>query len=286
MRIRINGVRLFFDVEGAGLVPSGPAMRQLPTLILLHGGPGLDHSSFKPAFSRLADVAQIVYLDHRGNGRSDGGPRTGWNLAQWGDDVFAFCEALEIERPVVMGHSFGGMVAMAYATRHPGHPGKLILSSTSAAMCRYVDMSVTRFAARGGPEAGALARRVLTRGYDSRSTAVEWLKHCVPLYNTAAPEDPDAGRRALVNPDVLLDFFGPAGECLSYDLLADLARIRCPTLVMGGEEDPMTPIEAQADIAAAIAPEWVQFRRFAGAGHGVFIDDDTAFDTLRAFIAG
>ena len=61
MRVLVNGVRLFFDVEGAKLVPDGPAMREKPTLLLLHGGPGFDHSIYKPAYSALADVAQIIY---------------------------------------------------------------------------------------------------------------------------------------------------------------------------------------------------------------------------------
>ena len=56
MRIEITpGVRLFVDVDGFGLVPEGPALREKPTLLLLHGGPGFDHSGFKPAFSQLAD---------------------------------------------------------------------------------------------------------------------------------------------------------------------------------------------------------------------------------------
>jgi pimeloyl-ACP methyl ester carboxylesterase len=68
-------VRLYVDIEGAGLVADGVRMRQKPTLILLHGGPGFDHAGFKPAFSCLADVAQIVYYDQRGHGRSDPRPR-------------------------------------------------------------------------------------------------------------------------------------------------------------------------------------------------------------------
>lgn len=74
MRVLVNGVRLYFDVEGAALVPDGPAMRQKPTVLLLHGGPGFDHTSYKPAYSALTDIAQLVYLDHRGNGRSEDGP--------------------------------------------------------------------------------------------------------------------------------------------------------------------------------------------------------------------
>ena len=132
MHVLVNGVRLFFDVEGGKLVPDGSAMREKPTLLLLHGGPGFDHTIYKPAYSALADIAQVIYLDHRGNGRSDAGPKESWTLAQWGDDVRAFCDALGIEKPIVLGVSFGGMVAMAYATRHPSHPGKLILISTEA----------------------------------------------------------------------------------------------------------------------------------------------------------
>lgn len=71
MKISIApGRRLFVDIEGAGLVPDGSGLRSQPSLILLHGGPGYDHSNFKPLFSQLADIAQLVYVDHRGHGRS------------------------------------------------------------------------------------------------------------------------------------------------------------------------------------------------------------------------
>ena len=151
MHVLVNGVRLFFDVEGARLVPDGPSMREKPTLILLHGGPGFDHTIYKPAYSRLTDVAQVIYLDHRGNGRSDGGPKEHWTLAQWGDDLRAFCDALGIEKPIVLGVSFGGMVAMAYATRHPAHPGKLALVSTEAKGDSYLERRVEMFTRLGGP---------------------------------------------------------------------------------------------------------------------------------------
>ena len=114
MHVSVNGVRLFFDVEGAKLVPDGPVMREKPVLLMLHGGPGADHSIYRPAYSALADIAQIVYLDHRGNGRSEDGPRESWNLAQWGDDVRAFCDALGIvesdrARRVVRRHGCAGL---------------------------------------------------------------------------------------------------------------------------------------------------------------------------------
>jgi proline iminopeptidase len=60
MFIQVNGVKLYFDVEGSGLAADGPALREKPTLLLLHGGPGFDHALFKPAFSAFADIAQVV----------------------------------------------------------------------------------------------------------------------------------------------------------------------------------------------------------------------------------
>src|SRR5438046_8049316 len=116
MFIEVNGAKLFVDVEGAGLVPDGSRMRAKPTLVLLHGGPGFDHTIYKPAFSALADIVQIIYLDHRGNGRSAAGDSRTWNLAQWGDDVKGLCDGLGIDKPIVYGASFGGFVAQSYAT--------------------------------------------------------------------------------------------------------------------------------------------------------------------------
>ena len=132
MQIDIGGgVHLYVDIEGAGLVPDGATMRSKPTLVLLHGGPGYDHSGFKPAFSGLADVAQIVYYDHRGHGRSDRRPIDEWTLDNWADDVVHLCDTLGICKPIVLGQSFGGFVAQHYLARHPEHPSKVILSSTS-----------------------------------------------------------------------------------------------------------------------------------------------------------
>jgi len=192
MHVSVNGVRLFFDVEGAKLVPDGPGMRQKPTLLLLHGGPGFDHSIYKPAYSALADIAQIVYLDHRGNGRSEDGPRESWHLAQWGDDVRAFCDALGITDPIVLGASFGGMVALAYATRHPDHPSKLVLISTEAAGDTHLDRRVALFERFGGPEVGALARRRFLDADSPRDQAAvdAWRKLAFPVY-TRTPRDPN-----------------------------------------------------------------------------------------------
>jgi proline iminopeptidase len=278
MQVSIGDVRLFFDVEGAKLVADGPAMRERPTLVLLHGGPGFDHSSYKPAFTALTDVAQVVYLDHRGNGRSDRGTPAQWNLAQWADDVRSFCDALAIEKPIVFGTSFGGMVAMAYGIRHPDHPGKLVLSSTTA-KTRF-DRVLDAFDRLGGPAAREAARRYWEK--PGPETLPDYAKLCFPLYSRT-PRDPDANARTVWNFEVMYAFGG--GEDRTFDLLPELAKVRCPTLVLGGEDDPICPIDDQADIAAALPAHLVRFERFPGCGHGVYRDaPERAFAIVRDFI--
>jgi proline iminopeptidase len=92
-------------------------------------------------------------------------------------------------------------------------------------------------------------------------------------------------RRAVNRPQVLQWFTRPGGESLTFDMLGDLSRIQCPTLVLGGEDDPMLPIECQADIAAALPPHLVQFERFENCRHAVVPDaPERALAVIRDFI--
>ena len=279
MRVTVNGASLYFDVEGLGLVPDGRTMRERPTLLLLHGGPGFDHTAFKPAFSALSDIAQVVYLDHRGNGRSERCDPATWSLPQWGDDVRAFCDVLGIVRPIVYGVSFGGFVAQSYATRHPDHIGKLVLVSTEA---RPDWPSVFEaFERIGGPAARALAEAYWLTPTPERRIA--YRTHCHPLYNTRPVPDPDAVARAIIHDAVNLHF--AADELAQMDFRAALARLTCPTLVMAGENDPITPVAFSGAIVAALPPEIVRFERFADCGHGVVRDaPERHFAVLRDFI--
>lgn len=281
MRIDIGGgVRLFVDIEGVGLVPDGATLREKPTLLCMHGGPGFDHSGFKPAFSALADVAQIVYYDHRGHGRSDPRPREEWTLATWADDVVRLCDALGIVKPIVLGQSFGGMVAQTYLARHPAHPGKVVISSTSP---RWVlERKFAVFERRGGSRARELAAAFWTQ--PSAATFQSYWETCHPLYNPRAVVDPQAHLRMKPNLDILMHF--AAGEMRTMDLAPGLARAQCPVLVMAGEEDPVCPVEDSEEIVAALPREWVRFERFANVGHGAWRDDpQAAFAVLREFIA-
>ena len=278
MQAKVNGTEIFFDVDGAEWVPDGAQMRRRPTLVLLHGGPGLDHTSFKSELNSLRDVAQLIYVDHRGNGRSDRATPQSWNLDQWADDVRGLCDVLGIERPIVMGQSFGGFVAQVYAARHPDHPAGLIFSSTSGRFRAERNLAV--FERLGGPDVRACAEAFYAD--PSLATLGPFLAKCMPHYNTRF-SDPDGMSRSIVHPDVLVHFF--ANEYKACDLLPGLANIQCPTLVLGGEDDPTTPIEDQVDIAAAIPEGFVTFHRFKDCGHGAYRDcPDESMPILRSFV--
>jgi proline iminopeptidase len=273
------GVTLFVDIEGAGLVADGATMREKPTLVLLHGGPGYDHSSFKPIFSQLADIAQVVYVDHRGHGRSSRVPPDQWTLDNFADDVVRLCAVLGIARPIVLGQSFGGFVAQRYIARHPGHAAKVILSSTSPHMA--LERKLAMFGQLGGPEARAAAQAFWQA--PGPATWAHYTQVCMPLYNTRPAADPLARGRTCFNEAIL--FASASGEQRSMDLLPGLALAACPVLVMVGEQDPVCPLQDALDIAAALPARWMQLARFADAGHGTWRDQpEAAFARLRDFI--
>lgn len=278
MRVQVGDLRLFFDVDGLGLVPVGTTLEQRPTLLLLHGGPGFDHSPFKPRFSQLADVCQVVYLDQRGQGRSDPSAPDRWTLDQWADDVRSFCDALEINRPIVLGQSFGGFVALNYALRHPDHPARLILSSTTAKI--RLDRALPMFERLGGAHARQVAERFWANPTDEHRDA--YMQVCLPLY-TRTPPDPDTFARVRTRFEVGTHFI--RGEMLTYDFTDRLDQLACPTLVIAGGLDPITPVADAEDLAAALPPKTTRLEVFPNAGHGVFRDEPDQFLALiREFI--
>jgi pimeloyl-ACP methyl ester carboxylesterase len=116
--VRVNGVDLFVRRFG------DPA---LPMLVIVHGGPGWDHSYLLPA-AELQDIAHVVFFDLRGCGRSTREAELQPDLLA--DDVAAIIG--EGRTADVLGHSYGGGVAMRVADQHPGRLRRIVLSSTTA----------------------------------------------------------------------------------------------------------------------------------------------------------
>ena len=224
----------------------------------------------------------MIYFDHRGNGRSWPSDSSTWTLAQWGDDVRALCDALGIEKPIVLGQSFGGMVAQSYATRHPDHPRAVVLSSTAARM--DLRASLDLFERKGGPQARAIAERFWNEGSDHQF--VDYLKKVMPLYNPKPRIGGDDARaRAILRVEVFRRFSLPDGEMRSMDFRTALARVTCPALVVGGSQDPITPPHLSRELAESLRGP-VRLEIFDGCGHGAFHDDPArVFALIRAFIA-
>lgn len=278
MRVEVNGARLYFDVEGAQLVPDGPILREKPTIVMLHGGPGSDHATFRPYMSFLADHAQVLYLDHRGHGRSDDTGPGGWNLRQWANDVVGFLDALDLERPMVLGASFGGFVAQAFATAHPDRVSRLALVSTAPRS--DAALSAQMFARLGGPEAGAVARCFLAGNAD---VAEDYMRLCLPHYSVGELDLEGLGR-SIDTPAVREHFFGREGEWHQVDFRPVLPRIACPTLVLHGALDPVLPQALAREMHAAIPN--AQLHVVEQAGHGWGDQPDEWQRVLTGFLFG
>lgn len=277
MRVAVGDAKLFFDVEGASLVPDGPHMRQRPTVVLLHGGPGSDHSDYKPHLSSLADHVQLVYLDHLGQGRSDSSDPSRWNLSSWATAVRDFCDTLEIERPVVLGGSFGSFVALRYAIDYPDHPSKLILMATGARMnLKLIGETMERL---GGKRAREVAQRFLTK--PNEETIAEYIEVCLPLYSLG-DSDRDAQQRAVQRFEVAYHFYGD--ESRHFDHRGGAAGVRCPVLVINGDRDPITPIEGARELVQALPPDLAELVTIEGAAHELHEALDQVLPPLRRFI--
>jgi proline iminopeptidase len=280
MRIDIGGgVRLFAEVAGYshGLV-DGNRVEERPTILLLHGGPGLDHMTYKLGLDDLSDVAQVIMYDHRGQGRSDRRPTEEWTLDTWADDVVRLCDVLGIERPIVFGNSFGGMVAMHYLARHPQHPAKVVLSSTTPRM--HLDAIEAMFARLGGSEPAAIAARFWRQ--PDADVRKDYLRVCGPLY-TQSPGNIFDGVPTVRVSEIADHFITEIQPTM--DLRHGLSRASCPVLVMSGDLDPVCPPIGADEIVAALPTHLVRDERFARSGHGVFRDEpERAMAVLREFI--
>lgn len=267
MRVEVApGVRLFFETEGSHFIQIGDSLREQPTLIALHGGPGVDHVFLRGAFGPVSQHAQILLYDHRGHGRSDHDSSENWNLATWADDVVRLCETLDIVRPFVFGGSFGAQVAVAYATRHPSHAAGLILDGPCA---RFVHGRVLEgFRRAGGEEAARVAGSFWAD--PRKGDFAEYCRVCVPVHaRRAARFGHSAAGSVASAPDIAMHW--AAGEWQTFDLRAGLADIDYPVMVLTGGCDPITPIESAREVAEGVRD--VRLHEFPEVGHGVMREE-------------
>jgi len=269
-----DGTKIYYNVNG--IEQSLDVSKKV--LIFLHGGPGLvDHALYVPFWSKLNNLIQVVFIDMRGHGKSDGHnfPES-WTLEQWGKDIYDFCQVLVIQKPIVAGISFGGWVALSYAIQYPDHAQGLMLCHTEA----RVDIEVRKQAYARKAELlgynGQNIRDIVQRIYDWESGPIArelYFNHCIPLYS----------RQLYVSGDVpqcirnlkVWDSFGK--KQYQFNFLPFLHTIRSRTLVLTGEHDPEHPPE----FAKAMAEELFDAKLIIIRDSGVPAYHDKEEETLQ-----
>ena len=262
MFAEVAGHRVYYTTYGHGR-----------PLLLMHGGPGLDHTYFRPWLDPLGERAELIYYDQLGQGRTER-PASweGVTHETWAAEADALRAYLGHERIILLGHSYGGFIAQDYALRYGEHLDGLILSDT-APVLDYMDVIGANAAARGTPEqlqvVGGLSDPYSLSGDAAFRKA--W-RTILPLY--FQHYDPELGDAM----DEQTQYSGAAyahgfAKCLPvFNTLPRLGEIRTPTLVISGRHDWITPPAQGAERLHAAIPN-SQLVILENSGHFPFIEE-------------
>lgn len=282
MYAKIREAEIYYDIDGMGLVPDGPSMKEQPVLFLLHGGPGGDHVSFKSQLGSLRDAAQLVFIDHRGSGRSKPCDPETYTLENNIDDVDALRQHFGLERIALLGSSYGGMVAQGYALRYPDYVSNLILSVTAPSY-RFLGDAQRNVRERGTPEQIAVCERLWAGDFQTAEQLYEYYMTMGPMYSlTFNREQAEQNwNRSRRNFEQLNRGFG--GFLRTFDFTDELHTIGCPTLVVAGAHDWICPPHHSELIAEKIPRAHLKI--FANSSHAVASDESEAYlHAVRGFL--
>jgi len=271
----IRDVSLFVEVVGRG-----------HPLVLMHGGPGADHWTMLP-FRRCADRFTLIFYDHRCNGRSTGAPVSSMTWENLTADADALRQRLGFERWAVLGHSFGGKVALEYALRYPDSLSHLVLLDTGGDSRWAQEKAPEILAMRGySPKIVKLARRFYNGQIAPREFVPALMRLGSAYYHhpsllLLAREMLQGEWRAKPRPEALI-FAGPH-LLKGWTVMDRLGEIKVPTLVMAGRDDFLFPPEHQIELAAGIPN--ARLRIIERAGHNPHSERPAeVMDALRDFI--
>jgi proline iminopeptidase len=261
-----NGPREFtMDVGGASLYVREIGRGQ--PLLILHGGPDFDHRYFLPELDDLADGLRLIYYDQRGRGSSAEGVRPeDVTLASDLSDLDRVRQHFNLEAPVLLGHSWGAVLALEYAIRYPHNVSGLILMNP--APVSVADLAVMRssYSAKLGSELERQREIVAGDAYrqgDPAAVAARYRIHFKP-----AVKDPEQYEKLMARMEGIFHSQGTEGilkarrvedrlmldtwQKAEYDLLPILSRLRISTLVIAGDQD-FIPVEVAQHIAESMA---------------------------------
>src|ERR1700677_1552138 len=265
-----NGHELYYATLGRGM-----------PVIFMHGGLGFDHQYFRPFVDPLADAAQVVYYDHLGHGKSD--RPTDFSeitLERLSSDCDALATALGFDKFVLVGHSYGGFIALDFALRYPRRLAGLVLACTAPDLT-----SRMRDPLGGTAEQQAALHRLFT-GPNATDAALRanWSAALPLYYNHAAPP---AGVAADVDSRTIYSAAGSlrGSQILAgFDVVSKLPTIASPTLVQYGAGD-IWRFGDNERLAKNIPGAKLTY--FADSGHWPFQEEPAAYlAAMRGFLAG
>lgn len=262
-------------------------------IVVLHGGPGFDHSYLLPELDALGESFHVVHYDQRGRGRSAPGVRPeDVSLRSEIDDLDRVRSHFGLESVAVVGHSWGGLLAMEYATRHPDRVSQLILMSTAPASAG--DWQIFRDElTRRRPACDTEAMQALssTAAYERGDvdTEAEYCRihfrmtvrrpdHLEPLVARLRASFTEQG--VLLARSITQRLNDDTWRSAEYDLFPGLRRLDVPTLVLHGEDD-FIPVELAGRIAHAVPG--ARLSVLPGRGHFAYLESP---EQVRGEIAG
>jgi proline iminopeptidase len=269
MLIDVGDTRLHVTERGGGEL----------ALIILHGGPGLDHTMFGSYLDALGDRCRLLLIDERGTGRSEPSAPETWGLTHHAADIEAMAGTLGLERYAVLGHSYGAFIALQHAVDFPGRPAATVVSSgiPDSRFLAHVERQLAAFEPVELREQVQASWAAEAHAHTQEEVAA-LLAEQLP-FHFADPRDPriDDMRAALgeavYGPDVLRaaateDY----GAIALEDRLADVAH---PVLVLAGRHDRTCSVPAAEAMAAGLPDaELVIFER---SGHMAFVEENDAY---------
>jgi pimeloyl-ACP methyl ester carboxylesterase len=257
--VECSGLRIAYERAGAG-----------PPVVLLHGYVGDGVATWRPQIEALADDYTVVVWDAPGTGGSSDPPES-FGITGYVDCLAQFIAALGLDRPNVIGLSFGGALAIAFAGRHAAIPRTLVLASAYAGWAGSLPADVTE-------------QRLSQALALSRLSVDEFVETLLPtMFSPTTPQE------AVEQFAESLRRFHPAGfralaRACAEDVRPALRRILAPTLLVYGDSDARAPRPVAEDLHAAISTSTLVW--LAGAGHVCNIETAENFNReIRSFLA-
>jgi pimeloyl-ACP methyl ester carboxylesterase len=253
--IQIRDVSLYVKVIGQGY-----------PLLIMHGGPGMDHTSMLP-LRPCADQFTLIFYDHRCNGRSKGADVSSMTWENLTADAEALRQKFGFEKWAVLGHSFGGMVALEYALRCPQSLSHLLLVDTCGD-ARWAQHNAPQMLANRGYSAAAVqkARRFFNGQLKPRQVLPAALRFMSAYYYhfslLALARQMIRGPRVKMRPEAVIFGFGQLLP--GWTVMDRLDEITVPTLVLAGRHDFQFPPEHQAILADRIPNAQLEIIERAG----------------------